>query len=76
MDIYQLQELSAEEIYAHYCRGINPRQLFDQGRTEIATGLRIKEGLSQDAAYYAADQILVHTQDLLDRQMSDIKGST
>lgn len=67
MDIYQLQELSAEEIYAHYCGGINPGQLFEQGRTELATRLRVKAGLVQDAAYYAADQILGVDQDLLDR---------
>ena len=68
MDIYQLQELSAAEIYAHYCGGIDPGQLFDQGRTGIATRLLVKAGLSQDAAYYAADQILVYTQELLDRR--------
>ena len=67
MDIYQLQELSAEEIYAHYCGGSDPGQLFDQGRTELATRLRVKAGLAQDAAYYAADQILVYAQELLDR---------
>jgi len=70
MDIYQLQERSAEEIYAHYCDGIDPVQLFDQGRTEIATRLRVKEGLSQDAAYYAADQLLVYAQELLDRRQT------
>lgn len=70
MDIYQLQELSAEEIYAHFCRGTDPAHLSDRGRTEIATELRMDKGLSQAAAYYAADQILVHVQELLARRQA------
>ena len=70
MDIYRLQERSAEEIYAHFCRGVEPAHLFDEGRTQIATRLRVDKGLSQDAAYYAADQILAHAQELLNRRQA------
>lgn len=70
MDIYRLQERSAEEIYAQFCQNEDPDQLFSQGRTQIATRLRVEEDLAQGAAYYAADQILAHAQDLLDQRQA------
>lgn len=51
-------ELSDEEVYATYIENENPSEIFDQGRTEIATRLMVTEGLNQEAAYMAADKIL------------------
>jgi len=50
--------LSADEVYATYVKDQDPAQIFEQGRMEIATRLMVEEGLSQKAAYFAADQIL------------------
>ncbi|MDX9865610.1 MAG: hypothetical protein RBT34_12470 [Anaerolineaceae bacterium] len=51
-------DLSADEVYATYVKDQDPAQIFEQGRMEIATRLMVEEGLSQKAAYFAADQIL------------------
>lgn len=52
------EELSAEEVYATYAKGQKPEELLRKGRTELASTLMVKEGLNQEAAYFAADQIL------------------
>ena len=51
-------DLSAEEIYATYARGWEPDEIIEMDRTEIIRHLMVKEGLTQDAADFAADQIL------------------
>ncbi|MGB7873075.1 MAG: hypothetical protein WBL25_01735 [Anaerolineales bacterium] len=51
-------ELSAEEVYATYVKNQNPEELLRKDRTEIASALMVEEGLAQEAAYFAADQIL------------------
>lgn len=51
-------ELSADEVYATYARDADPSELINEGRTKLASKLMVEEGLSQDAAYYAADQIM------------------
>lgn len=51
-------ELSAEEVYATYASDQDPAELLRKGRTEIASKLMVEEGLKQEAAYFAADQIL------------------
>lgn len=51
-------ELSAEEVYATYARGIDPSELLRDGRTKLAAKLMVEEGFDEEAAYYAADQIL------------------
>ena len=51
-------ELSAEEVYATYFKNRNPEELLNKDRTEIASILMVEEGLAQEAAYFAADQIL------------------
>lgn len=61
-------ELSAEEVYGTYVEDIEPEELINQGRTGIANSLMIKEGLNQDAAYFAADQILRVAQRKIDSQ--------
>lgn len=52
MSVY---ELSAREIYDSYARGADPADLLAQSRIDLATRLRVDEGLKQEEAYYAAD---------------------
>ena len=51
-------DLSAEEIYATYAQGWEPDEILEMDRTEIVRHLMVEEGLTQDAADFAADQIL------------------
>ena len=51
-------DLSAEEIYATYAKNWEPDEILEMDRTEIVSHLMMKEGLTQDAADFAADQIL------------------
>ncbi|HSL31006.1 MAG TPA: HPF/RaiA family ribosome-associated protein [Anaerolineales bacterium] len=52
-------ELSADEIYATYAKGWQPEDVLQMDHTEIASRLMIEHGLTQDAADFAADQILL-----------------
>jgi len=61
-------ELSAEEVYGTYVNDIEPKELLQYGRTQLASSLMLKEGLNQEAAYFAADQILRIAQRKLDDQ--------
>lgn len=61
-----LYELSAQEVYQAFTGGSLPDVWIEQTRDRIATRLMVDEGLNQDDAYYAADQILVYAQELLD----------
>jgi ribosome-associated translation inhibitor RaiA len=51
-------DLSAEEIYATYVKDWEPDEILEMDRTEIVRHLMVEEGLTQDAADFAADQIL------------------
>ena len=51
-------DLSAEEIYDTYAKGWEPDEILEMDRTEIVRHLMVEEGLTQDAADFAADQIL------------------
>jgi ribosome-associated translation inhibitor RaiA len=51
-------ELSAQEVYATYAKGIKPAEFLERDRTEIASQLMLEEGLSEEAAYFAADQMM------------------
>ena len=51
-------DLSAEEIYAAYAKGWGPDEILEMDRTEIIRHLMAEEGMTQDAADFAADQIL------------------
>jgi len=51
-------DLSAEEIYASYATGWQPDEILEMDRAEIVRHLMVEEGLAQDAADFAADQIL------------------
>src|SRR5690606_32122410 len=52
-------DLSAEEIYASYARGWQPDEILEMDRTEMIRHLMVEEGLPQDAADFAADQIIL-----------------
>jgi len=51
-------ELSPDEIYATYAKNQKPTDMVGKSRTEIASRLMVEEGLNEEAAYFAADQIL------------------
>lgn len=65
MSVY---ELSAEELYDSYAQGANPADLLGQSRIDLATRLRIEEGLKQEEAYYAADQMLAYARQRVEAQ--------
>lgn len=52
-------DLSAEEIYATYAKGWQPEEILEMDHTEIARRLMVEHGLTQDAADFAADQIIL-----------------
>lgn len=52
-------DLSAEEIYASYARGWQPDEILEMDRTDMIRHLMVEEGLPQDAADFAADQIIL-----------------
>jgi ribosome-associated translation inhibitor RaiA len=52
-------DLSADEIYATYAKGWQPEDVLRMDHTEIASRLMVEQGLTQDAADFAADQILL-----------------
>ena len=61
-------DLSAEEIYATYAKGWQPDEVLEMERDEIARHLIMEHGLSQDAADFAADQILLAAARIIDRE--------
>jgi ribosome-associated translation inhibitor RaiA len=61
-------DLSAEEIYATYAKGWQPEEVLRMDHTELASHLMVKEGLNQDAADFAADQILLVAESLISDQ--------
>ena len=52
-------DLSADEIYATYAKGWQPEDVLQMDHTQIASRLMLEHGLTQDAADFAADQILL-----------------
>ncbi len=54
----KVMDLRPEEVFATYVKGEEPSDLLNQGRSDIASRLMVKEGLDQEAAYFAADKIL------------------
>jgi hypothetical protein len=51
-------ERTANEVYAAYAEQWDPQDIVNMDRTEIASRLMVEEGLTEEAAYFAADQIL------------------
>lgn len=58
-----IYDLTPPEIYYSYFGETEPAGILDQNRDEIATVLITGEGLDQETAYYAADQILIFAQE-------------
>ena len=59
-------DLSADEIYATYAKGWQPEDVREMDHTQIASRLMLEHGLTQDAADFAADQILLVAETLND----------
>jgi hypothetical protein len=68
MSVY---ELRAEEIYDSYASGIEPADLLGSSRIDLATRLRVEEGLKQEEAYYAADQMLAYARQRVEAQTTE-----
>jgi hypothetical protein len=66
MDEYELSTLTAAEIFNTYVKGADPHDLVAQGRTAIASRLMVEQKLKDTAAYFAADQILVHAHEMIE----------
>jgi ribosome-associated translation inhibitor RaiA len=65
-----IRELTAREIFATYADQLNPAALLDWDRTMLAAELMASKGLDQEAAYYAADQILAFIQEAGEPRLS------
>lgn len=61
-------ELSADEIYATYAKGWDPEDVRSMDHTQIASRLMVEQGLTQDAADFAADQVLLVAERLHDQE--------
>ena len=61
-------DLSADEIYATYAKGWQPEDVRSMDPTQIASRLMVEHGLTQDAADFAADQILLVAERLNDQE--------
>src|SRR5215211_2751330 len=61
-------DLSADEIYATYAKGWQPEDVLQMNHTEIASRLMVEQGLTQDAADFAADQILLVAERINDQE--------
>ena len=61
-------DLSADEIYATYAKGWQPEDVLTMDHTEIASRLMVEHGLAQDAADFAADQILLVAERINDQE--------
>jgi ribosome-associated translation inhibitor RaiA len=61
-------DLSAEEVYATYAKGWQPEEVLRMDHTEIASRLMVEQGLTQDAADFAADQILLVAERINDQE--------
>ena len=61
-------DLSADEIYATYAKGWQPEDVLRMDHDEIASRLMVEQGLTQDAADFAADQILLVAERINDHE--------
>jgi hypothetical protein len=62
------QELTAQEVYATFVQDHDAEKLLQKNRMEIASKLMVEEGLKQEVAYFAADQILRVAQKIASQQ--------
>lgn len=63
-----MYELTAREIYDTYAQGADPARLLEEGRIDLASRLQLAEGLSEEEALHAADQIQAYARDLVAAQ--------
>lgn len=63
MTVYQL---TPKELYVTYMQEKDPAEVIQESRNDLATRLRVDEGLTQEEAYHAADQILAYARDLVE----------
>jgi ribosome-associated translation inhibitor RaiA len=61
-------ELSADEVYATYAKGWQPEDILEMDHTQIASRLMLEQGLTQDAADFAADQIILVAERINDQE--------
>jgi len=61
-------DLSADEVYATYAKGWQPEEVIRMDHDEIANRLMVEQGLTQDAADFAADQILLVAERINDQE--------
>ena len=61
-------ELTPDEVYATYAKNQKPTDVIQKNRDEIASKLMVEEGLAEEAAYFAADQILFVAQKNTDQE--------
>ncbi len=59
-------QLNARELYDTYAKQTDPADLVNRSRIDIATELMAQEGLDEEAAYYAADEMLAFAQDSIE----------
>ncbi len=68
MSVY---ELTPTELYQAYAEGRDPREVLDEGRTVLATWLQVEQGMTQEEAFYAADEIRTHAQSLVQQRQRE-----
>lgn len=64
-------QLNAREIYDTFAAQDDPADLIDQGRTSIAARLMVDEGLDEEAAYHAANQILLYADEEIEGEHAE-----
>lgn len=62
------RELTAKEVFATYAGDQDPQEFLEKSRVQIASELMVEGDLEQEAAYFAADQILRFSQENANRQ--------
>jgi hypothetical protein len=70
MDEYELSTLTPAEIFNTYVKGSDPDDLLAQGREAIASRLMVEKKLKPEAAFFAADEILIHAHDMIEANSS------
>ncbi len=68
MSVY---ELTPTELWQAYAEGRDPQDVLDEGRTKLATWLQVEQGMTDKDAFYAADQIRTHAQNLLQQRRQE-----
>lgn len=68
MSVY---DMTARELYMGYAGGKTAEDLLDESRQQIAQRAMLEGGLDEEAAYYAADEILDYAQTIVDQDLED-----